>query len=52
MRAVIQRVTWARVKVGERVLGEIGQGLMILRGVAQGDDEAVAHTLAQKIVGL
>ena len=37
MRAVIQRVTSARVTVGERATGEIGQGLLVLLGVEQGD---------------
>ena len=49
MRAVIQRVSWARVAVGESVVGEIGPGLLILLGVGQGDDESVAHVLAKKI---
>jgi D-tyrosyl-tRNA(Tyr) deacylase len=37
MRAVIQRVTNARVTVGERVTGEIAHGLLVLLGVEQGD---------------
>jgi D-tyrosyl-tRNA(Tyr) deacylase len=37
MRAVVQRVTSARVKVGERVTGEIGRGLLVLLGVARAD---------------
>ena len=37
MRAVVQRVTTARVKVGERVTGEIGRGLLVLLGVARAD---------------
>jgi D-tyrosyl-tRNA(Tyr) deacylase len=37
MRAVIQRVTTARVTVGERVTGEISHGLLVLLGVEQGD---------------
>jgi D-tyrosyl-tRNA(Tyr) deacylase len=37
MRAVVQRVTHARVTVGERVTGEIAHGLLVLLGVEQGD---------------
>jgi D-tyrosyl-tRNA(Tyr) deacylase len=37
MRAVVQRVTNARVTVGERVTGEIAHGLLVLLGVEQGD---------------
>ena len=37
MRAVVQRVTHARVTVGERVTGEIALGLLVLLGVEQGD---------------
>lgn len=37
MRAVVQRVTSARVTVGERVAGEIGKGLLVFVGVADGD---------------
>ncbi len=37
MRAVIQRVTSARVRVGERVVGEIGAGLLLLAGVEKDD---------------
>ena len=52
MRAVIQRVRSARVRVDERVVGEIDRGLLVLLGVAQGDEEAHAVELAEKIVGL
>ena len=40
MRAVVQRVTSARVTVGERVTGEIGRGLLVLLGVEQDDGPA------------
>ncbi len=52
MRAVVQRVREASVSIeGERV-GEIGKGLMILLGVAQGDSEREARYLAEKIAHL
>jgi D-tyrosyl-tRNA(Tyr) deacylase len=45
MRAVIQRVTSARVRVGERVTGEIARGLVVLLGVERDDSAAdVAYT--------
>ena len=48
MRAVVQRVTSARVLVGDRVTGEIGRGLLVLLGVARDDTEAdVAYTAAK-----
>ncbi|MBX3350424.1 MAG: D-aminoacyl-tRNA deacylase, partial [Nitrospira sp.] len=40
MRAVIQRVTSASVEVDGQVVGEIRHGLMVLLGVAKGDDES------------
>ncbi len=44
MRAVVQRVRQARVEVGERVVGRIGHGLLVLVGVEQGDGaDDVAH---------
>ena len=49
MRAVIQRVTSARVRVGEHVVGEIGAGLLVLVGVARTDTEADAKYIAGKI---
>lgn len=56
MRAVLQRVTAARVRVaapeGLRVAGEIGPGLVALVGVETGDDEDDARWLAAKIAGL
>ena len=52
MRAVIQRVTSARVSVGREVTGEIGLGLVVLLGVGQGDTEADAQWLAEKICAL
>jgi D-tyrosyl-tRNA(Tyr) deacylase len=52
MRAVVQRVTHAKVTVGEQVVGSIGQGLLVLIGVGQGDTEADAAYIASKVAGL
>lgn len=52
MKAVLQRVSRARVTAQGRALGEIEQGLVILLGVAQGDQEADAETLARKAANL
>jgi D-tyrosyl-tRNA(Tyr) deacylase len=52
MRAVVQRVRRARVTVNGETTGEIGAGLLVLLGVAQGDTEADADYLAGKIAGL
>jgi D-aminoacyl-tRNA deacylase len=52
MRAVVQRVSRASVKVDGEVVGEIGAGLLVLLGVGQDDVEADADYLAEKITGL
>jgi D-tyrosyl-tRNA(Tyr) deacylase len=52
MRALIQRVTSARVDVDGAVVGEIGSGLLVLLGVAKTDSENDADFLAAKIVNL
>ena len=52
MRAVVQRVSRARVTVGGQVVGEIGTGLLVLLGIAQEDLEGDADYLADKIIGL
>jgi D-tyrosyl-tRNA(Tyr) deacylase len=52
MRAVVQRVTRASVRVGGQLSGEIGPGLLVLLGVAQEDTTADADYLAEKIAGL
>ena len=52
MRAVVQRVTRASVKVDNEITGEIGSGLLVLLGVAQDDAEADADYLAEKTAGL
>ena len=48
MRIVLQRVTSASVAVDGETVGAIGRGLLLLVGVAQGDDEAQARNLAHK----
>jgi len=52
MRAVIQRVSRAKVMVNGETTGEIGKGLLVLLGVGTGDTDADADYLAEKIVGL
>ncbi len=52
MRAVVQRVTRASVKVENEVVGEIGNGLVVLLGVARDDDTRDAEYLASKIAAL
>ncbi|MGH9492898.1 MAG: D-aminoacyl-tRNA deacylase [Terriglobales bacterium] len=52
MRAVIQRVKRASVRVGSQVVGEIGPGLLVLLGVAQEDKQADADYLARKVLAL
>ena len=49
MRAVVQRVSRAAVRVEGRVTGEIGAGLLVLLGVAAGDAESDAARLAEKV---
>lgn len=52
MRAVIQRVSQAKVTVAGKVVGEIAQGLLVLLGVTHDDDETDASYLAKKTAGL
>ncbi len=52
MRALLQRVSGASVSVAGEVVGRIGQGLVVLVGVANGDTEKDARYLAQKTVNL
>lgn len=52
MRAVLQRVSRARVTVEGRVTGEIGAGLMVLLGVGRDDTSTVAASLAEKVANL
>jgi D-tyrosyl-tRNA(Tyr) deacylase len=52
MRAVIQRVSHASVRVDGRVAGQTGAGLLVLLGVADGDGDAAAERLAGKVARL
>lgn len=52
MRAIIQRVTEGRVKVGGELIGEISKGLVVLLGVSMLDTEKDAAYLADKIANL
>jgi D-tyrosyl-tRNA(Tyr) deacylase len=52
VRALLQRTTGARVRVGGEIVGEIGAGLVVLLGVGPDDDEAIADTLARRITEL
>jgi D-tyrosyl-tRNA(Tyr) deacylase len=52
MRAVVQRVSRARVTVEGRVTGEIGAGVMVLLGVGREDTPAVAASMAEKVANL
>ena len=52
MRAVVQRVTKARVEVDGTVVGEIGAGLLVLLGVSKTDGAAGADFLVDKILNL
>jgi len=52
MRAAVQRVHEASVTVDGRVVGSIGQGLLVYAGVAADDAEADVQYIAEKIAGL
>ncbi|HYX88556.1 MAG TPA: D-aminoacyl-tRNA deacylase [Gaiellaceae bacterium] len=52
MKAVVQRVARARVRVGEQVVAQIGPGLCVLLGVARGDGVGDAERLAAKVARL
>ncbi len=52
MRALLQRVTRAEVRVGERSVGSIGKGLLVLLGVGHDDDAATADALARRVCEL
>jgi D-aminoacyl-tRNA deacylase len=52
MRAVVQRVSRAKVTVEGRITGEIGSGLMVLLGVGREDSPAIAASLAKKVANL
>ena len=52
MRAVIQRVSRAKVSVGGETTGEIGKGILFLLGVSREDSERKAHYLLEKTLNL
>src|SRR5947209_1654945 len=52
MRAVVQRVSRARVVIDQEMVGQIGRGLVVLLGVARGDTVEQARWLADKIVAM
>jgi D-tyrosyl-tRNA(Tyr) deacylase len=52
MKALLQRVTGATVTVDNKISGQIGQGFLVLLGVAGGDSEKDADYLADKVVNL
>jgi len=52
VRAVVQRVSHACVRVEDRIVGEIGAGLLALVSVGSDDDERDARSMAEKIVEL
>jgi D-aminoacyl-tRNA deacylase len=52
MRAVVQRVTRASVKVGGEIIGEIGNGLVVLLGIARDDTKVEAAYLVDKLANL
>jgi D-aminoacyl-tRNA deacylase len=52
MRAVIQRVSQARVLVAGKTISQIGHGLVVLIGIEKGDTEKAAHALAEKLAVL
>jgi D-tyrosyl-tRNA(Tyr) deacylase len=52
MRAVVQRVSRAEVRIEGRVVGRIGRGFVVLLGVAGSDSDADAAFLVDKIVGM
>ena len=52
MRAVVQRVSRASVRVGDETVGAIGRGFVVLAGFAPGDDEPALAWMAEKLAGL
>lgn len=52
MRAVLQRVSQARVAVGDRTVGKIGPGFVVLLGVAPADTDAEARKMAERVAHL
>lgn len=52
MKFVIQRVTQADVTIGDKVIGKIGKGFLVLIGVGQEDTKEIADKMIKKMVGL
>lgn len=52
MKAIIQRVSRASVTIEEKVVGAIGQGYLVLLGVAQGDTVEIMEKLVKKMIDL
>jgi len=52
MRALVQRVSRAQVRVDDKIVGKIGPGLLVFLGVGKADTEAEADYLIDKIAGL
>ena len=52
MKAVVQRVSRAAVRVGGRTVGEIGKGFLVLVGAETGDETETADEAARKVAGL
>jgi D-tyrosyl-tRNA(Tyr) deacylase len=52
VRALLQRVSWGRVRSGDRLLGEIGPGLVVLLGITHSDTTDSAERLARKVARL
>jgi D-tyrosyl-tRNA(Tyr) deacylase len=52
MRALVQRVSRAAVRVDDRLVAEIGPGLLVLLGIARDDDDTKAERLAEKVRAL
>jgi D-tyrosyl-tRNA(Tyr) deacylase len=52
MKAVLQRVSRAQVRVAGQIVGEIGKGILLLLGVGKGDGKAQADSLLEKVINL
>ncbi len=52
MRAVVQRVSRAIVRIDDEVVGEIGRGILVLLAAAHGDASQQVSWMAEKICGL
>ena len=52
MRAVIQRVNYAKLRVDGKLISEINKGLVVFLGVGKGDEESAADYLAKKIANM